>query len=90
MPHYDYLCLDCGVATEEFQSMTEKPISVCSKCGGRLKRLIGSGAGVIFKGTGFYKTDYSNSNSAGNKPVKCENKKESNAACASCEAGKTK
>ncbi len=61
MPNYDYKCLDCGHVFEVFQSMTEDPISACEKCGGSVKRLIGSGAGIIFKGSGFYETDYKKS-----------------------------
>lgn len=59
MPTYDYLCESCGCRFEQFQSITAKPLRKCSKCGKRkLKRLIGAGAGVIFKGSGFYETDY--------------------------------
>ncbi len=59
MPTYDYLCQGCGHEFEEFQSITAKPLRKCPKCGKpRLKRLIGTGAGVLFKGSGFYETDY--------------------------------
>jgi putative FmdB family regulatory protein len=59
MPTYDYLCQACGHEFEEFQSITAKPLRKCPKCGKpRLKRLIGTGAGVLFKGSGFYETDY--------------------------------
>ncbi|PID61259.1 MAG: FmdB family transcriptional regulator [Ignavibacteriae bacterium] len=58
MPNYDYKCLECNFTFEEFQKMTDKPLEVCPKCNGQLKRLIGSGMGPIFKGTGFYQTDY--------------------------------
>lgn len=61
MPTYDYRCLSCNHNFELFQSMTEEPISTCPKCGGKVKRLIGAGAGPIFKGSGFYQTDYKNS-----------------------------
>ncbi len=61
MPTYDYRCLSCKHKFELFQSMTEEPISTCPKCGGEVKRLIGAGAGPIFKGSGFYQTDYKNS-----------------------------
>ncbi len=67
MPTYDYRCTDCGYTFEHFQKMTDKPLSQCDNCGGELKRLIGAGLGPIFKGTGFYQTDYKNGNSA--KPV---------------------
>jgi putative FmdB family regulatory protein len=59
MPTYDYICESCGCGFEKFQSITAKSLRTCPKCGKRkLKRLIGAGAGVIFKGTGFYQTDY--------------------------------
>ena len=59
MPTYDYICESCGCGFEKFQSITTKSLRTCPKCGKRkLKRLIGAGAGVIFKGTGFYQTDY--------------------------------
>jgi len=59
MPTYEYLCENCGHQMEKFQSITAKPIKKCPKCGkNKLKRLIGAGAGLIFKGSGFYETDY--------------------------------
>jgi len=59
MPTYDYKCDACGHTFEKFQSITAKPIRTCPKCGRRkAKRLLGIGAGVIFKGSGFYQTDY--------------------------------
>jgi putative FmdB family regulatory protein len=59
MPTYDYACDACGHAFEEFQSITAKSLRKCPKCSkSKLKRLIGIGAGVIFKGSGFYETDY--------------------------------
>lgn len=59
MPTYDYFCDACEHAFEEFQSMTAKVLKKCPECGKpKLRRLIGTGAGVIFKGSGFYETDY--------------------------------
>ena len=59
MPTYDYECPDCEHAFEEFQSITAKSLRKCPQCGKRrLRRLIGAGSGVIFKGSGFYETDY--------------------------------
>lgn len=59
MPTYDYVCRACGHEFEEFQSMSAKPLKKCPACGKlKLERLIGTGAGVIFKGGGFYETDY--------------------------------
>ena len=58
MPTYEYECEKCGTTFERFQSIKEKPVEKCPKCGGPVRRLIGAGAGVIFKGSGFYATDY--------------------------------
>jgi putative FmdB family regulatory protein len=58
MPTYQYRCGRCGHEFELFQSITEKPKSRCPKCRGKVVRLLGTGAGLIFKGSGFYQTDY--------------------------------
>ncbi len=59
MPTYEYACSACGHAFEEFQSIKSKPTIVCPKCKKRkVKRLISGGAGFLFKGSGFYITDY--------------------------------
>lgn len=58
MPTYDYKCAKCGHQFESFQKMTDKPLKKCPECKGAVKRLIGTGAGIIFKGSGFYQTDY--------------------------------
>jgi len=59
MPTYEYACSDCDHAFEAFQSITAKPIRKCPECGKRkVERLISGGAGLLFKGSGFYITDY--------------------------------
>jgi len=58
MPTYEYKCLGCDRRFDVFQSMTADPLTECDVCHGQLKRLIGAGAGIIFKGSGFYATDY--------------------------------
>ena len=59
MPTYEYVCQKCGHQFEQFQSMNDEPLKKCPKCKkAGLKRLVGGGAGLIFKGTGFYITDY--------------------------------
>lgn len=72
MPNYDYVCTKCGHELEIFQSMKDAPLKKCPKCQKQgLKRLLGSGAGLIFKGSGFYITDYkkkSGSPEGGGKP----------------------
>ncbi len=58
MPTYDYECSGCGHAFEAFHSMSADPVASCPECGGKVRRLIGTGAGILFKGSGFYQTDY--------------------------------
>lgn len=66
MPTYEYICQKCGQKFEKVQSMSNAPLSICPKelCGlkkwgkGKVKRAISAGAGLIFKGSGFYITDY--------------------------------
>jgi len=59
MPTYDYKCKNCGHTFELFQSITENSKRKCPKCTKlRLQRLIGAGGGILFKGSGFYETDY--------------------------------
>jgi putative FmdB family regulatory protein len=58
MPTYEYECQKCGHTFEIFQMMTDEPRKRCPECRGKVKRLIGAGAGIIFKGSGFYETDY--------------------------------
>lgn len=59
MPTYDYECQACGHTLEVFQNISEEPLVKCPECGKKkLKRLFGAGAGIIFKGSGFYQTDY--------------------------------
>jgi putative FmdB family regulatory protein len=60
MPTYEYKCTECDYAFEMFQKMSDEPLKECPNCKGLVKRLIGSGAGTIFKGSGFYQTDYKN------------------------------
>ena len=64
MPTYDYECEKCG-KFELFQSMKDEPVKTCPKCGGNVHRLIGTGGGIIFKGPGFYQTDYKNKQKGG-------------------------
>ncbi|MBQ9335759.1 MAG: zinc ribbon domain-containing protein [Lentisphaeria bacterium] len=61
MPTYDYVCKKCGKELEIFQKMTDPKLEKCPACGKKaLVRRIGSGAGIIFKGTGYYCTDFKN------------------------------
>ena len=63
MPNYDYECQKCGKRFEVFQSMNDAKLTECplSECDGTVKRLLGTGGGIIFKGSGFYQTDYRSS-----------------------------
>jgi putative FmdB family regulatory protein len=79
MPTYEYECSACGHAFEALQTMTEPKLVKCPKCKkNKLARLIGSGSGVIFKGTGFYETDYKK---------KAPSKSESKSAPSACASG---
>jgi len=63
MPTYEYECGACGHRFEKFQSMTEKPVRKCPACSeNKVQRVISGGSGVLFKGTGFYQTDYRSKN----------------------------
>lgn len=84
MPTYDYECGACSHQFEIFQTMSEKPISKCPQCGRKkARRLIGAGAGVLFKGSGFYQTDYRSESykkkASADKPAECK----SNVPCGS-------
>jgi len=69
MPTYEYSCNKCGHLFEHFQKMTDEPLKVCPECSGNLIRLIGGGAGLIFKGSGFYITDYKRKNNSTSSSV---------------------
>jgi putative FmdB family regulatory protein len=58
MPTYEYECKKCEHRFEQFQVITAEPLKKCPKCKGKVRRLLGTGAGIIFKGSGFYQTDY--------------------------------
>ncbi len=73
MPTYDYKCESCHDIFEYFQTMNDKPLVECPKCSGKIRRLVSGGSGLIFKGTGFYKTDYVKTISKESKEVKTKN-----------------
>jgi putative FmdB family regulatory protein len=64
MPTYEYRCLQCQDRFDVFQKMSDAAITKCPKCAGPVERLMGAGLGLIFKGSGFYITDYKKSNSS--------------------------
>jgi putative FmdB family regulatory protein len=85
MPTYEYECEKCRKTFEIFQNMKDKPLTLCpdKKCKGKVKRLIGTGGGIIFKGSGFYTTDY---RSSGYKEkAKKEEGAKSASPCATCD-----
>lgn len=75
MPTYEYHCAKCDKIFEHFQSMKAEPLQTCLSCGGEIRRLISGGGGIIFKGSGFYQTDYRGKDyqkqSAADKPAGC-------------------
>lgn len=89
MPTYDYECEKCEHHFKKFQRMTDDLVKKCPECGSTVKRLIGKGGGFIFKGSGFYQTDYKGSSpkketvsGKQEKPAEC-GKSEN---CSGCEA----
>ena len=58
MPTYEYKCRECQHEFEEFQSISAEPVKICPECQGQVERIISGGVGLIFKGSGFYITDY--------------------------------
>ncbi|MBN2103213.1 zinc ribbon domain-containing protein [bacterium] len=73
MPNYEYECKSCGHRFTQFQNMKDKPLTECPQCSGPVRRLISGGAGVIFKGSGFYATDYKNKSRNSNRGCDCGN-----------------
>ena len=92
MPTYEYKCQKCGNEFEEFQSITAEAKADCPKCGGHAKRMISLNSGIIFKGKGFYVTDYknykNNKNNNNNEAKICQ--KAETCADSKCPAVKTK
>ena len=66
MPTYQYTCTDCGDQLESVQKFTDPPLSMCVSCGGRLRKVF-SPVGIVFKGSGFYRTDSRNGSSSAAK-----------------------
>ena len=76
MPTYEYYCTSCGFEFEEFQSIASEPLTVCPKCNEDVKRKISGGTGLIFRGSGFYITDYKNKKSSKSTDSNSSKKKE--------------
>jgi putative FmdB family regulatory protein len=77
MPTYSYECRKCGHIQDVFHSITANPRLKCGECGGSCKRKLGVGAGIIFKGSGFYETDYKRNGAKASAEAKAESKSES-------------
>ncbi len=75
MPTYEYECRKCGYQFEKFQAITAEPLKTCPKCRGKVARLVSGGAGILFKGSGFYQTDYKKTSHASHATDKSTEKK---------------
>jgi putative FmdB family regulatory protein len=71
VPTYQYTCTECGEPVEVVQKFTDEPLTVCSACGGRLRKVF-SPVGIVFKGSGFYRTDSRKGSLSADKPDKPE------------------
>ena len=76
MPTYQYTCTECGEPLEAVQKFTDAPLTVCPACGGRLRKVF-SAVGIVFKGSGFYHTDYKTKPEAPEKTEKSEKSEKS-------------
>jgi len=81
MPTYEYECVNCNKTFEVFQKITDEPLKACPKCHKKIHRLIGGGSGIIFKGSGFYATDYRKSGKESQKSPSCPASKQGCSAC---------
>jgi putative FmdB family regulatory protein len=86
MPTYEYECLECKNRFEKFQSMSDKPLTACVACGGEVRKVFGAGAGIIFKGSGFYVNDSKGSCAAKKSGSEKKESSEKPEACSSCGA----
>ena len=82
MPTYEYVCSKCDNTFERLQSITAEPLKRCPKCRARVRRVIHGGAGLVFKGSGFYSTDYGGNKGTATKEKACEGAE--SAACEGC------
>ncbi len=85
MPTYQYTCTGCGEPVEALQKFTDEPLTVCAACGGRLRKVF-SPVGIVFKGSGFYRTDSRNGASAAAPAAKDKPSGESSPAAAGASA----
>jgi len=94
MPTYQYRCSKCNHEFEEYQSITEEPLTICPECKAEIHRLISGGAGLLFKGSGFYTTDYRSkeykASAAKDKPPEKKAEKKSSDSKKSTTSGESK
>ena len=88
MPTYQYTCTDCGEPVEAVQKFTDAPLTVCAACGGRLRKVF-SPVGIVFKGSGFYRTDSRNGSSASAPAAKDKDKASSDSSSSASESSST-
>lgn len=88
MPTYQYACADCGHDLEAVQSFSDDPLTVCPECGGTLRKVFGN-VGVVFKGSGFYRTDSRKSSDSGSSATKDANSDSTGASKAESTTGST-
>lgn len=84
MPTYEYECTNCNKNFEIFQKITDKALDKCPKCHKKISRLIGGGSGIIFKGSGFYATDYRKSSGKSSSKAKSGSCSSAKDGCSSC------
>ena len=85
MPTYQYTCTDCGEPVEAVQKFTDAPLTECAACGGRLRKVF-SPVGIVFKGSGFYRTDSRNGSSQKGTPAKEKEKVSADSSSASSDS----
>ncbi|MCE1187955.1 MAG: zinc ribbon domain-containing protein [Ignavibacteria bacterium] len=91
MPTYEYVCTECANEFDAFQSITADPLTECPKCKGKVKRKISAGLSPIFKGSGFYQTDYKKSSTGtGSTIAKKDSSSSESSASSSSESATTK
>ena len=88
MPTYQYTCTECGEPVEAVQKFTDAPLTVCTACGGRLRKVF-SPVGIVFKGSGFYRTDSRNGSSQKAAPAKEKEKTSADSSSASSDSSAT-
>ena len=86
MPTYQYTCTDCSEPIEVVQKFTDEPLTVCAACGGRLRKVF-SPVGIVFKGSGFYRTDSRNGSAAAKEKTPSESSAKSDSSSSNGSAG---